>query len=490
MSTENKQLDAQHETINVGKKLKYENQYGDYIDLAATSMKKKFEYDWTAQDTLAFGDYAKTWEEYKDVFESDVTSRNALGPALHSNLGLVAMAYASLPIQNLASVQPIGDEAGTVFFRKGVAAQARGDIAAGEQLIGAYGGINKNIGSFTSETQVKSLNVINSSGNPGAGPYTTTLAPELKPGGLNLSVGGGKIKGVDNGEGNILGVGIDAAASTVDYNTGAVSITFIAGVLTSKGVTVSDKVDITYRVSTVESNTIPTMKWILASKVVQADYYVLQSQYSTMSEMVLKKRFGNDLADDISADLVSQITSSVMNQAIAKLRQSAIRNEVATGNALTWKFFANDGVSEADHRRTFDDKLIDATGEMYKIAGKGDVSTLVVGTRGKQILKTAGMRMIKSAVSGPHLCGMYDSVPVYYAPNTILAENEILVIYRGANWYEAPLAYAPFLPVTTVSGKSVNNVLTNADGAFHSAALESVMDGFVIRITIDMTPNP
>lgn len=466
---------------------KYESEYGEYIAIAAESMKEKFEYDWTSNDSLAFGSYAETWQSYRPVMEADITSRNALGPAIQSNLGIIAMSYASLPIQNLASVQPLTDEAGTVFFRKGIAANSRGEITKGDTLISPYGAVNSKIDSFVNETQQISTPVVDNAGAAKLGPYVIQARAEIKPGSVKVSVAGGKIKGSDDGEGHILGVGIDSETSTVNYSTGAISVTMRdpAG----KGVVVADAIDVLYSHSVIDSNEIPTMKWVLTSKVVQADYYILQSQYSNLSELVLKKRFGTDLANEITGDLVSQITSSVMNKAIRNLRNASIRNEVSTQRTVVWPFYAPSGVSEADHRRTFDDKLIEATGEMYKIAGKGDVSTLVVGTRGKQVLKSAGMRVIKNAVSGPHLCGMYDTVPVYYAPNTVLGENEILVIYRGANWHEAPMVYAPFLPVTTVSGNATDNVMTNAQAAYHAAALESVVDGFCIRITLDMTPT-
>lgn len=458
---------------------KYEHQYGDYIAIAAESMKSKYEYEWTQNDTMAFGQYADTWQEYRPILESDNTSRNTLGEALQSNLGLIAMAYASLPVQNFASVQPLNDEAGTAFFREGIAVNSRGDVVAGDKLISPVGSINKDIAGFTSETQVKSVVITNNTSLSYTG---INLAPEMKPGALQISVAGGKIKGIDDGEGHILGVGIDADASTINYLTGDVDIVFTD--LAGKGVINNDTIDFTYRNSVIDSDTVPSMKWVLTSKVVRVNYYILQSQYSNLSELVLRKRFGADLSNQVAADLVSQITSSVMNEAITKMRKAAIINETTSGIAVTWPMAAPAGVSAYDHRKTFDDKLIEATGVMYAIAGKGEVSTLVVGTKGKQVLTTAGMRVIKNAVSGPHLCGMYADTPVYYAPNTVLGDNEILVIYRGANWYEAPMVYAPFLPLTTVAGRATTNVFMNAQGAYHAAALDTVMNGFVVRITL------
>jgi hypothetical protein len=473
MTTHNHQIAALS-----GKSVQYEAEYGQYINLAAEAMKKKFEYDWTQEDTIAFGQYADTWQQYRPVMESDTTTQANLGEAIKSNLGLVAMAYASLPIQNLASVQPLADEAGTVYFRKGIAQNTRGGVAAGDVLINPLGGINESIDKYTSETQTASVAIASTATLT----YNVALGEEVRPGAIRINVGGGKVKAMDDGEGHIVGVGIDSDASSVNYATGAAVIVFTD--LAGKGVANGDILDVLYHQSTVAADTIPTMKWILQNQVIQADYYVLQSQYSNISEMVLRKRFGADLSDQIAGDLVAQVTSSVMFGAIRKLRTAALRNEQKTGVSITWPMVAPTGVSDADHRRTFDDKLIEAVGQMYAIAGKGEVSTIVVGTKGKQVLRTAGMRIIKNAVSGPHLCGMYDSVPVYYAPGTVLGDNEMLVIYRGSNWYEAPLVYAPFLPVTSVAGRATDNVLTNAQAVYHAAGLESVMDGFVVRISL------
>ena len=435
---------------------KFESQYGEYIEAVAESMEEKYNYQWTNNDSIAFGEYAENWEAFKPVLESDMTTRELIGPALSSNMGIIAMSYAGLPIQNLASVQPLNDEAGTVYYRRNVAETTRAGVTAGDELVGSTGKVNQSIGNYVSENATNTQAIADTA----VLTYTAELGLDVKPGKVTVDLAG-KIKGFDDGEGHIIGVGIDGDASVVNYATGAVSITFAS--LTGKSVAVADVLTISYANNTVEgaSGTIPTSKWILDSKVVQTNYYVLQSSYSTLSEFVVRKRFGTELQNEVTADLVTQINSGVMFNAITELRNASIANEVVTGTPVQWTMAAGTGVADVDYRATFDDTIIDATAEMYKIAGRGDVSAMVVGTKGKKVLKTAGMKIIKSGVSGPHLCGDYDGVPVYYAPNTVLGENEVLVVYRGQNWYEAPMTYSPFLPVTTVRGQNGKNILEN-----------------------------
>lgn len=458
----------------------YENKYGRYIDLVAESMKEKYRYEWTDNDTLAFGKYADTWESFRPVFEGDATSRTALGVPLATNMGMVAMSYAALPIQNFASIQPIEDEVGVIYFRSAVATQERGGLSVGDQLMGPYGDMSANIGAYVSETQTKSITISDVqtatySGNIGGG-------AELRKGDLRVSVGGGKIKGMDDGEGHILGVNIDPSTSTIDYKTGDFDITFVnLNTLATNG----DMIDVTCSLSSVESNKIPGMKWTLLTKPVRVEYDILQSQYTSISEKILEKKFGNSMTTMIAADLVTQIQASVLYRSIEKLRNSAIRNETKLGNPIKWTSTPPEGVSMSDHRHTFTDVFRQATDDMYKLAGVGDVTTIITGYKGLQILDTIGMETIRTAVSGPHLAGMFQNIPVYYAPRSVLGDSEVLCIYRGANWYEAPLVYAPYLPVTLIQGQSVGNVLTSAQGIYHASALDSVQDGFCVRVTIE-----
>lgn len=456
---------------------KYERDYGDYINMVAESMKENFHYNWRNEDTVAFGQYADTWQSYRPVMEADITTRNALGEPLQSNLGLIAMAYAALPIQNLASVQPLNEEAGVIYFRDNVAVTSRGLIEKGKSLIQPYGNVNPNIDSYVSEDQVATQTIANTATLE----YKGKLGGDVRPATVRVNVGNGKIKGMDDGEGHLLGVGIDAGKSTIDYTTGEYKITFNTF---PSSVQKDDVIALNYSQSTVGADEIPTSKWVLQNKPIQVSYDVLQSQYSNIAELVLRKRFGSDLSDQITMDLVTQITSAIMFKSIRRLRDAAIRNEAHLGQSLTWNMIAPRGVSDYDYRRTFDDRVSDAVEFMYQIAGTGDMTTIITGSKGKKVLKTAGMSTIRNAVAGPHLCGMYGEVPVYYAPNSALGSNEMLIVYRGKNWYEAPLVYAPFLPVTVVSGKSVHNVLTNAQAVYHAAGLDTVQDGFVIRITL------
>lgn len=456
---------------------KYESQYGDLIEVVADSMSAKYGYGWTGNDSIAFGQYADNWMDFKEVLENDATARSDLGPVLDTDLGIVAMSYGSLPIQNIASVQPLNDEAGTIYFRNSVATTTRNGVTKGDKLINTTG-VAK-VGNYSKEVTSANFIIADTS----VLDYTTTLEGGIKPGSFKLNLAG-KVKAFDTGEGAIIGVGIDSESSTINYTTGDVVLKFID--LVGKGVVADDVATIEAKVDLVQGEVAtPGAKWVLESKTIESDYYILQSSFSTLSEYVVKKKFGAELNNEITADLVAQINSSVMEDAITNLRASALKSEELSGTVINWSMTPSAGTADIDHRATFDDVLIDAVGVMNDITGRGQISAIITGTKGKKIFKTIGMTMYKTgSEGGTSLTGEYDGVPVYYAPATVLGRNEILVIYRGQNWYESALVYAPFLPVTTISGRSSGSVFENASGVFHAAGLESVIDGFVAKINL------
>jgi hypothetical protein len=466
---------------------KFESKYGDLIEFASESLKDKFEYDWTMQDSSALGKALNNWHDNLEIFESDMTTRSQLGPALSSNIGFVAMQYASLPIQYLASVQPIDDASGTIFYRTAIAGTDRGNIAKGDELLGAYGKQNSGINNYMSDTQVKSdMTIADNAGAPKNGPYAFTLTGTLIAGKQSVDIGG-KVKAIDDGEGHFIGVGVDADASTINYETGACTITFTA--LAAKGINVGDTITIVYVQTIVDGADVPSFTWATVSKTVNARYYILQSTYNTLTDHQVKKKFGKDFGTEIASDLVQQSNTAVLIDTIDNLRKSANVNRVNTGNAITWSNVAPTAVSDINYRQTFEDKIIEAVDEMYDIVGKGDASFYITNTKGKQIFKSLGMKTVRTGVTGVHLIGMLDGAPVYYAPSNILAKNEIIVGYRGAQFFESACVHAPYMPLTTETGSVRENVFTKHSGIASASANESLVNGFVQLISIT-TPAP
>lgn len=415
-----------NQLVQESKIRKYESMYAQELEIVAESLQAKFRYEMTPNDILGFGQYAETWESYIPSFESDVTTRDNLGEVLNSNLGIIVASYSSLPIQYLGSVQPIADEAGVVYKRVAVATMTRAGVNAGDQLIGIHGGTNKLAGDYTAE------NITNAtvSFTTGTLTYTINMGVEVSPGYCKIDIGG-KAKALDDGEGHIIGTTIDGSASTVVYSTGVITMVFNADGVSAAALTTGDLITVNGRavLVTAQGQDIPGFIYELQSQVVQAQYWLVKTGFSSISDMIVKKKFGNDLANEVVADAAQLINMSILYKAISKLRTTAIANETIVGRQILFSKLPTDaGVSVADHRRTFDDTLVEATNAMYDLAGRGDVNFIIAGVNGLKILKTLGLQITKRGTAGPHLIGFYDTtIPVFYAPNNVVRDRKSVV---------------------------------------------------------------
>jgi hypothetical protein len=441
--------------------------YGQYLELAENFRQKLFKKGLTPYDKVALGRYLRTWESMLPILEADATTRDALGDIIRARLGLVALQYSTLPITDMASVQPLSEEAGIVYYRKLVATTTRGAINAGDELGNAFGILNTDPDYYS---EVRTQTVATTSGTTN---YSFTLPGPLRKRYLSVRVGT-TAKAIDDGEGNILGNGV---YGTVNYDTGAVTLTLDPSLVSSP---TPPSITVTFHQNLVESPAnLPGFRWELRSKLVQTQFFTIYSQFSSVTEHLIKQRFGRLFAEDIVYDAVTQINAAVLSRAVRLLDQAA-----STWTPITWPQNPPAGVSAAEHRLTFLDTLETAITEIGKRSGAAARSFIVTGVKGRVVLATLGLRSQPKNATGPYLIGYWDGTPVYYAPPSILADDVVIVGYRGESWFEAPVVYAPFLPVMTVrASASPNPMLQNLVTA-HAAGLETVAPEFVQKIQI------
>jgi len=474
-------------SLNIEKRLEYEAEsyrrdYGSLIEQVGEEMETRYEgrYSFSTFDEVALGRYAQTWESFLPVFESDMTSRDSLGDILKVGLDLVALQYATLPIQHLASVQPLSEEAGVVYYRRAIATSDRAGISKGDILLNSTGKLGAGLPDYASEEIIdESQSIVDNGGNPSAGPYTFALPAPIRSRTLNINIAG-KIKGIDDGDGHIFGVGIDPDNSSIDYETGAVVVVLTDPV--GSGLAIGDTITIIFSQNLVSSTEIPGFRYDLVGKVMTVKYHLLQSQYSSLANYVVKRRFGKTLSEDVARDAVAQINGAVLMSAIKKLRTAAIKNETNYSfSTLSWAGVAPSGVSDIDHRRTFTDLAETAASKIEDMSGRSAITFMIIGQTARQIYSSLGFKGERKAVPGPYLAGYFEGVPVYYAPLSVLPANEVLYGYRGLQWFESPLVYGPFLPTTVVKTAGNPNVFSEAYGVAHGAAMDSVVPEFVVR---------
>lgn len=452
--------------LSEAKQFENDPKYAPYLEMAENFRQKLFKKPLTAYDKVALGRYLRTWESMLPVLESDATTRDALGDIIRARLGLVALQYATLPITDLASVQPLQEEAGIVYYRRLVATTTRGGINAGDEIGNAFGILNTEP-DYYSEVRTQTVNTVANQNT-----YTITLAGPVRKRLVSVRVNN-QVRGVDDGEGTILGTG--GLYGTVDYATGQLTLTLNPATVALG----TDQIVVTYHQNLVESQNVPGFRWELRSKLVQARFFAIYSQFSSVTEHIIKQRFGRVFAEDIVYDSVTQINAAVLANTVRLLRQAAL-----SWPQLTWNSTPPAGVSTAEHRLTFLDMVETAITEIGKRSGAAARSFVVTGIKGRVVFHTLGLKSQPKNATGPYLIGYWDGTPVYYAPETVLPADEVIVGYRGESWFEAPVVYAPYLPVMTVRASAHPNPMMQNLITAHAAGLETVAPEFVQRIKV------
>lgn len=462
----------------------FENKYAELIEESARAVNKRMKgaYEWSKFDSAALGRYLGKWEQMLPTLESDPMTRDNLNDLLKVGMGLAALQYVALPIQLLASVQPLSDEAGVVYYRHAVANTTRGGVNAGDDLIKSMGKANVNLNNYTGERQTFTDSTHFTVANGTTAVSNTLPDTNIRAYRVNITFTDGSGNTVftasDDGNGHIFGVGINPASS-INYSTGVLSMQLMAAPSGTLTMTVDYQADLSL------GNPAPSFKWELDKRNIQVQYWLLESRYSILANHLVKQRFGVALADDIAIDTVAQINAAVLYDAVAKLRAAAIANETANPSlAVTWSQTPPSGVSAAEHRQTFTDCLENAGNFLASLNGRNQISFMIAGNTARMIMRTNGAAFEIKSVPGPYYMGTYEGIPVFYAPSDVVPADEIIIGYRGVMWFEAGLVYAPFMPVTTVEANGNAGTFVNSIGVAHGAGLQVTAPEFVVRAKI------
>jgi hypothetical protein len=95
----------------------------------------------TSNDVYALGKQLENFEIYKELCEED-GSVGQLGKIPDVALDVLTVAYGTSPLSAIASIQPIDEEQGTIYYKNVVAASTKGGVNAGDVLSGPMGGDN------------------------------------------------------------------------------------------------------------------------------------------------------------------------------------------------------------------------------------------------------------------------------------------------------------------------------------------------------------
>lgn len=422
----------------------------------------------TMFDIVALGEQLQQFDNYKQ-FMNEAGSAGDLGHLPDLAFDIITAAYGTSVIPLLCSVQPIDEERGTIYFKQTKALNTRGNVAAGDVIRDPSTGVVIFPQGYAGERVTDAL------GATVAATFTYGGTLSSFPVRRNSVVFTNTLLSItasDDGQGNILGVG---AQGTINYDTGAWTITFIADPGTGSTMAM------TYGSDFESGNAIPKINTVTTSDSINAEIFVLSSEIGLFKSYSMKRRFGKVAEDELVQDLTNEITAEIGNTAISRMTAVAVGSE-------DWPKTPSAGVSWFEHKQELKDMISRAESRILTNAGRGVVNGVVCGPLASAILSNLP-GFVKEAVSasGPQLYGTLDGVTVIRSPTIDESGTQGLLFpyYKGNGAFDAPIVYSPYMPLfLTDTIQNLDNILRKQAVAAVWAGLKTVVPAFMTRIRI------
>jgi ABC-type oligopeptide transport system ATPase subunit len=239
----------------------------------------------TPYDHYALGKQLEQFEVYKELCEDNGTAAQ-LGKLPDLAFDIITVNYGTSPISALASVQPLDEEQGTIYYKNVFAVSKRGSVdptAGPEMIVGATQMENRELMGYAGDTLTQAV----AGGTVDADlTYTTTVGyGPIKPGTVIVTVPALNLTAVDNMQGKLVGYNLQGL---INYVTGVVDIQFI------QNPGAGHAINVTYATDFEMTDTLPQIQFKLDTKSVRAKVYALKDTVGLEQSYALRRRFGLD----------------------------------------------------------------------------------------------------------------------------------------------------------------------------------------------------
>jgi hypothetical protein len=368
-----------------------------------------------------------------DLLESVGTGLSDVGPYKTFGINLITAVMSNVVADKIVSVQPMTARTGEVRYLKYKYANTKGATKAGTLLSSAleFAGGDFN---YSSETVTEeSLTSVN--GTSGAGVLTWKA---VKPGTVKVvDTASGLEIAADNGKGELAGTGV---TGTVNYETGAVNLTFVAA---------QSNKELSTNYEYITTGTDPQVAEVTTEVDVMpmiAKSRKLRTAFSFDAAFDLKGDYGYDIDAETIAYFSAEIAHEIDGEIMDDLKAMAKSN---TTKIADWDSTAPTGVSRADHDDAFWNNIIKGGNLIFQRIKRGRASFVIAGVTVCNTIE-AMRKFVPSGfdATGPHICGTVNNVPVI--KNPFFADDEYVVGYKGTSLFDSGYIYAPYMPVTVI----------------------------------------
>lgn len=395
----------------------------------------------------------------------DETTRSALvGGFSDYLLPIVRASFPTNPVNELVSVQPTIRRTATIVYWNWIVGTSKGSYVQGQKLFDANSGKQTRDINFSNEvvdgepiTALGGANATNSgtlkfADGGGIRPGTVALS-------LQITAGSAVIVFVDNGNGSFIASGVTISASSINYQTGAWSIT-LGGLDTFTTTATNTAV---YRWDSEGSSKIPQVDVQITTQTVETERRAMKINYSREATQDVLAEFGVSLEPNLVAGASEQVQYETARQIISEIWAVA---PVGATFATT----VPSGISQQEHFRDLIYQLNVASNNIWARTQKAYGNWLVVDTAFANLVESLPASMFvrapRTSVHGLHYIGdlmgqyrVYKDLHLDKEPGAVAGGNALMG-FKGRDFFEAGFVYAPYQLLYTTNALETADFLT------------------------------
>lgn len=351
---------------------------------------------------------------------------------------LVRAIFPELIANQLVSVQPMNGPVSLVFYMDYVYGTSKGAVTRGSRMFDSIGlgSSNPNYSSETVENEVLDTTdrAINAAFTP-----TFAFVP-IRPG--TVIITDGTLRITDDGNGNLVGDIGSGGTNTIDYNSGVSSFSF--------GTDPAAPVSATYEYDMENNSALPEVDLVLVQSPVIAKPRKLKTNWSLESGFNLRTLHGLEIETELTSAVGSEIRFEIDREVVDRISKIA-----AAGSDFDAGSVGAESYSE--RKLAFVDTIVSHGNKIFAQTGRASASWIMVGINVANIIEALPgfVRIpVGAMVKGPHKAGRLNgNWDVFKDPfgfgTGATPYNNFMCGYKGTEFLEAGLVYAPYIPLYT-----------------------------------------
>ena len=338
---------------------------------------------------------------------------------------------------------------------------------------------------YASEKEVDTLGTGDDSTVAFTGPTSDRLAnPPLVPFTVTIYVNNVPV-GTDDGAGGIIGTTITAASSSINYTTGAITVTFATAPATGLAIQAE------YSYQSEDSDQYPDLGSVelqLRDYQFRARPFPLWASWSKMTELLLDTTLGIDAEDALVRGAADELKKSLDFWALRMGYQHAGKN-----SSVSFDKKQATGESEIDRAQAVTLSIDEAGDTMYNSIMRGGVTKLYGNPAAIRYLRLHRRFRDDGAqpAVGAYKVGSLDGIDVYKVPTSIVpdpnGEGQMVAVYRNREVPEdVSIAFGSLVPLYQTQTLEFKEQYSETGLSFYGDA-KVLRSEYLVRIVLSDT---